>query len=162
MDDTFSTPDLNAEILNWIAVAKGDVMGHPFHGNQYSDGGVGAAKELQGETENLRVGMDRGEDYPSGDNHREFATAHDRLAEVAPTPELRQGHKEAADLHRKAAKLQDISRNTRGYVPSNDGEAIKDKASYDALRASKIATDSTIRSANPPKPSAPVDPNETF
>ena len=35
MDDTFSTPDLNAEILNWIAVAKGDVMGHPFHGNQY-------------------------------------------------------------------------------------------------------------------------------
>lgn len=38
MDGTFSTPDLNAEILNWIAVAKGDVMGHPFHGNQYQTG----------------------------------------------------------------------------------------------------------------------------
>lgn len=38
MDDTFSTPDLDAEILNWIAVAKGDLPGHDFHGNQYTTG----------------------------------------------------------------------------------------------------------------------------
>jgi len=49
MDDTFSTLDLNAEILKWIAVAKGDVMGHPFHGNQHtSASAVGVAESLAG------------------------------------------------------------------------------------------------------------------
>jgi hypothetical protein len=141
------------------AILKGDVLGHEFHGNQHTDGGVGAAKELQSETENLRVGMDRGEDFPSGDNHREFATTHDRLATSAPTPELREGHKEAADLHREAAKLQDISAEHKGYGDSSERA---DEASYDALRASKYATDSTIDSASPPTPPTPVDPNETF
>ena len=28
--------DLNSEILQWVQVAKGDLPGHEFHGNQYS------------------------------------------------------------------------------------------------------------------------------
>lgn len=27
------------EIIKWIAFAKGDLPGHPFHGNQYTEGG---------------------------------------------------------------------------------------------------------------------------
>ena len=140
-------------------VAKGDLPGHEFRGNQYSDGGVGDAKELQRETENFRRGMDRGEDFPNGDNHREFATAHDRLATSAPTPELREGHKEAAELHREAADAQDTSEMHNGFIGSGEKA---DQASIEALRASKYATDDHIDSANPPKPSAPLDPNETF
>jgi len=153
MDSHLSTPDLNAEILNWIAVAKGDLPGHAFHGNQYSDGGVGAAKELQSETEHFRVAMDKGDDFPNADHHREFATAHDLLATSAPTPELRADHKEAADLHREAATLL-------SFIGS-PGEGA-DEASMEALRASKYATDSTIDSASPPTPPTPVDPNRPF
>jgi hypothetical protein len=141
-------------------VTKGDLPGHDFHGNQYSDGGVGAAKELQSETEHFRVGMNKGEDFPSGDNHREFATAHDRLATSAPTPELRAEHEEAADLHREAAYWQDSSEEHNGHGGMVAEEA--DKASIEALRASKYATDSTIDSASPPTPPTPVDPNQPF
>jgi hypothetical protein len=31
--------EILAEILDWIRLAKGDVPGHTFHGNQYSDVG---------------------------------------------------------------------------------------------------------------------------
>lgn len=30
--------DIDAEIINWIELAKGDVVGHAFHGNQWSAG----------------------------------------------------------------------------------------------------------------------------
>jgi len=32
------TDNLDAEIMLWVQVAKGDVDGHPFHGNQYTEG----------------------------------------------------------------------------------------------------------------------------
>ena len=131
--------ETNAEIINWIRFAKGDTPGHEFHGNQYSDGGVGAAKELHSEIGHSLAGMDNVTDYPSADNHREFATAHDRLAASAPTPELREGHKVAANYHRQAADDNDIAERRSGRGSTGDVAA---DASYDALTASnKVLTD---------------------
>ena len=37
------TTDIDAEIYNWVRVAKGDVPGHIFHGNQYQQGTGGGS-----------------------------------------------------------------------------------------------------------------------
>jgi hypothetical protein len=43
--------NLDSEILNWISVAKGDLPGHDFRGNQYTTASaLGAAKELAEKT----------------------------------------------------------------------------------------------------------------
>ena len=37
------TNELDGEILQWLSIAKGDVQGHVFHGNQYASWGGGSA-----------------------------------------------------------------------------------------------------------------------
>ncbi len=132
MTSGFSINELLKSASNY-PVSKGDVLGHEFHGNQYSDGGLGGARALHSDTENFRFGMNKGEQYPGSENHREFAEKHDQLSKEAPTAELRQAHSEAADAHRVAADLHDTAeaQQNRG-----DTQTKADEASYKALNAS--------------------------
>jgi hypothetical protein len=69
--------DLNAEILNWIAFAKGDVVGHEFHGNQYTDGASGIAARTDSLVRN-QAGMSRAE---RAREHETIASQHNTLAD---------------------------------------------------------------------------------
>ena len=57
--------DLNSEILQWVRLAKGDVQGHPFHGNQHvSAQQVADAKQTATSAKHLAIAAREGVENP--------------------------------------------------------------------------------------------------
>ena len=76
------TPDVDAEILAWVLLAKaGDVQGHEFHGNQYSEGQGGAAAGTppprQADPNRNQVSADRYGSTPPADSAQAPKTTQD-------------------------------------------------------------------------------------
>jgi len=79
------------QIEDWVRIAKGDVLGHDFHGNQYAS--VGSAKELASKTESYALNENRFSPEERIKQHEELAAGHAKLVEF---------HKAAADELRKS------------------------------------------------------------
>lgn len=126
--------ETNAEIINWIRFAKGDVSGHPFHGNQYTIDGGGFSREQQ---RTIMVASPRdareGADHLSGQGlvtseqakvmsavHNQLANGHNYRAQdfflTHENPEASQfqnpqeaaigeAHNKADEAHRNASQL---------------------------------------------------------
>jgi len=127
MDDTFSTPDLNAEILNWIAVAKGDLPGHEFRGNQYTTGSaLAAAKDL---AEKMPV------------TNRVDSAAHDDLAKF----HLEQANTLAAEADKFREDASNVFSNENGTPYSDSDKEYAEKTATDyeaaALKHEQAAKD---------------------
>ncbi|NBV35070.1 MAG: hypothetical protein EBR81_15080, partial [Proteobacteria bacterium] len=90
-------------------VQKGDVPGHPFHGNQYTDGTAGMASRAQEAVDNSGT--------------REAAEIHDKLAE---------DHKTAAEDARK--RYNDWG-NPRGNKPEAQARRVAGKAAHSEMEA---------------------------
>jgi len=138
-------------IPNWTTateILKGDLPGHVFHGNQYSQaaGMADSARELH------RVGRNGGEqpgERPLSpqdfvDIHSDYAGEHEGLAGRAATPEAKQAHLDAAAAHDRAAEAW--SRPASVFA----GEALQaTKAASDASTkaAERVAVDQRMQDA---------------
>jgi len=95
----FHPDELNPKLSRY-PVAKGDVAGHPFHGNQYEAGG-GTHWE------------------------RAFALAH-RATEVRQGPAVQGNYKEMADRHIALGnEMNEMARQAQAH-PHQDSQIVKD------------------------------------
>jgi hypothetical protein len=139
--------NIDTEILNWIALAKGDVDGHEFHGNQYATahgvphgadpkGHVARAAELahRGKVNWDEGGVRRSEHIQHADDHAALAKEHEKLAAQAKA----EGNVDGETAHNIAARNHWFSAESHGSV--HDGD--QGTASY-AEKDSKQAAGAT-------------------
>jgi hypothetical protein len=121
--------DILAEIAAWIRVAKGDTPGHPFRGNQFTEG------ELASQAVDL-VGR-----LASGERSRSIGREHDTLSVMHQTLSTRHGdaHDDAAAAHAEAAEMHHLAENGRTTAELRYGKDNAADATTDASRASAIA-----------------------
>jgi hypothetical protein len=127
MDSRFSTDNLNAEILSWVLIAKGDVVGHEFHGNQYT--AAAEAKRLTGLAESFNLNKDRFSDLDKIKQHEQLADGHAALAEQ---------HKAMAEKLR--ASLNDIDTSALDEAIKN----IKNPQSSGSMPTANLASSFTV------------------
>lgn len=91
-------------------MAKGDVPGHEFHGNQYTDGGAAAGK-ADSASERAKNASESANNWPSKREHAQATLAHviardshDAASKVAVSDEVRSHHEAQRDAHGEAAK----------------------------------------------------------
>jgi hypothetical protein len=123
---------LDSEIIKWVQVAKGDVVGHPFHGNQYiltaSEIVANKARELEG------VVSAQGDDINRSAEHDEMKKTHlalsndlARKADEASSPEEKKALLEASQAHRDAyiehLGASDAHKDVAGFVQTYSNDA---------------------------------------
>jgi hypothetical protein len=137
--------NLNSEILNWVQVAKGDVPGHPFHGNQYSENPhspgetafarrMGASWSAQMESAHARdMAQNGGTSAQSAYAHKGAAFEHRIAAQVLTNalerttdPEKRGLLKAAIEAHTEAASLHDFA--TQSHESGSAGPYARDNS----------------------------------
>jgi hypothetical protein len=118
-------------------VAKGDVQGHPFHGNQYTSFGDRA----HGVFSDVMTG--KMDPISAAEQHSQLAKDHSDAAEKARAEgnaQLESLHRNASDLHQRAARsagdFADDSMNDE--YPADETHIYFSDAS-DAARASEAA-----------------------
>jgi hypothetical protein len=109
------------DVSDRIDVLKGDIAGHQFHGNQYSDGG--GSNRSTGETDHSARAL----------RHEGLAAQHEELAQQAKA--AYDAHMRAAALHEKAADLHAQIADMPGGRGSMAAETLAVGASRAAFRA---------------------------
>jgi len=114
------------EIAEWIAFAKGDTPGHPFHGNQYAQVAADHADEHR---EAAAMHMDKANALArAAGAHLQF----DGDAQLAQsTLDKANAHEAAANAHLDAAKAWDGVRQSGDTASANAAQALSTKA-YEA------------------------------
>ena len=146
--------NLNAEIINWIQFAKGDLPGHEFHGNQYTVDGFPAG-------DNQYTVAEGGADMPSA--HMASADAHrtryteivDKLTDrgltnrQASKDPIAEAHYEAIQAHEEAGQAH-LDLETDTEVPEKGLSSAQIKADYltKIANAASNKADSFDRTAN--------------
>ena len=127
--------DFHLEIENWIRLAKGDLPGHPFHGNQWT------AKQLADAVNEVRRLQNDAYNSDSLDGYDDIVDKHAQIAQAHRVLERRaraEGRLSDADVHLSAAFRHDeaAERNLilHGHV-LNDFRGAK-QATEDAVNAS--------------------------
>ena len=172
---------LDAEILLWVRLAKGDAPGHPFRGNQYTV--IGSVSDTTNQKADGLARQVAGTVIPTKNSHMAFARRHEQLAgihralqmqlnEAAKTgatkkarAELRQAadlHKAASVAHSKAASAHALIALPQPTLPVTAEAATK--LSQEAAAASDLADrqtdDGLSQAAIAEKVQAPVrNPN---
>ena len=118
---------IDAEITAWISLAKGDVAGHEFHGNQYSAGARSTAQEYQ-----RAFGSGYKIGGPSGDS-KIVAVSARGLAEYAPLRHFENDYNTAARLH---TDLADAHEKLARALPEGSPQSA---AHYDAMASHNLA-----------------------
>ena len=118
MTSGFHASELLKSVSNY-PVAKGDVVGHPFHGNQYTEGSGGsdwAARRAKVLAEGVHVAG-----VPNAVEHNRLAADHTALAEKL----RREGHDDVANAHDAAARQHNLASaaHARLAVIENRGRA---------------------------------------
>ena len=141
-----------SEIINWINLAKGDFTGHPFRGNQFTQG---AAEKL---ADKLGASMS-----PRGTSgHMEAAADHVRLASYhlekakeftdkgfkAHSPGDMSEHFKVADAHRDAA-FQHMEAAKSHDIASGDDSAFK-QANRDSNNAAEATSKAHVAENSQP------------
>lgn len=127
-----------AEILQWVQFAKGDLPGHPFRGNQYTEGSLSdTSTRLANHVTKNRTNLSPNDAFGIADSHTEHAALHRDAAEqlrnrvemmTSPENLHRDGeatkaqvqatlkkageYSKAADLHEKAAVAHEKAAET--------------------------------------------------
>jgi len=129
--------DINSEITKWIAIAKGDLPGHPFHGNQYREGSGSIA---------IRANERQFSHSGTGNavNHSQIATEHLAFAEKL----RRDGHSDVANAHEDAAHQHNLASasHARLAVIENRGRASSNGPTMSKARSE--AKNATARAAS--------------
>lgn len=142
--------DLNSEIINWVKIAKGDLPGHPFHGNQWT-----SAQEAN---DHLKIANNLHLQHTEDADQSAVATQHDMAAslhrnmanrlrllaqEAADTrqnPITADALRHAAELHMTAYGAHNLA--SFATLDHGIGQESVD-AAYPASRASREATAAT-------------------
>jgi hypothetical protein len=150
---------LDIEIIEWVAFAKGDIIGHLFHGNQHT-GGTGTSTIPRQSDPNRyqsegRYGDDLGAkaqqlaQNPTPEGHQALATAHQAQAD-----QLREEIKSASGEKARALEHAATAHETASLAHKNASEAMTNpvlsgnseylhSASDNAAYISQMATDRT-------------------
>jgi hypothetical protein len=101
-------------------VAKGDVTGHPFHGNQYTEGS-GGSDSLANRAREIHDTVSDWSGTANAVEHNRIAAGHTALAEKL----RRDGRDEAANAHEEAARQHNLASaaHSRLGVIENRGRA---------------------------------------
>ena len=144
--------DLNAQIINWIQFAKGDLPGHEFHGNQYilmASGTVAEkARELEG------VVSAQVDDINRSAEHDEMKKTHYKLSEIlakkadeASSPEEKKALLEASQAHHDAyiehLGASDAHENAAGFVQTYSNDAPDFEEPIDHIEGTSYAADAS-------------------
>lgn len=119
MSNPFSTESLLAG-QGIYAVVKGDVAGHPFHGNQYTEGSLSdtSSRLSQFVTKN-RTNLSPSDAHDIADSHTEHAQMHRDAAEqlrdhvesiTSPENLHRDGEATRAQVQRTLARAKELSK----------------------------------------------------
>jgi hypothetical protein len=122
MASGFDTNELLKSASNY-PLTKGDLPGHAFHGNQYTEGSGGSywAASRANVLAGTRIGV---VGVSNAVEHNKLAADHTALAEKL----RRDGHDEAADAHLAAARAHNTASaaHARVAVIENRGKASSD------------------------------------
>ena len=150
MTNPFSSNELLKSLSNY-PVAKGDVPGHEFHGNQYAsigDAVKNLSDKLDGRTPNGR----RGTPAQMAKAHKAIAEMHTEASRTAPNNSSRIAHEQAAIAHYRAARIQrDPSEHeavASGRVQPTLGRQLATADAIDASRATPEGRTTTMTQAD--------------
>ena len=104
MTSGFSSNELLKSVSNY-PVKKGDLPGHPFHGNQYATIGD-AIKDLSDKFAGRTPSGRRGTSAQMAKAHKAIAEMHTEASKTAPNNSGRIAHEQAAIAHYRAARIQ--------------------------------------------------------
>jgi hypothetical protein len=152
--------DINSEITKWIAIAKGDLPGHPFHGNQYGSasgraealsnvGGRMFVRDAKGPERNTWGGNSTKDFEDIGSGHSQLEADH----RASAASEYASGNMKAGDLHIAAARAHADAgdewrkSNEAGYTHAQRDSGVH-SSTYNAYTKSGDARDATIRAEN--------------
>jgi len=158
--------ELDLEIIEWVAFAKGDFLGHIFHGNQHTMGEGGATATMPRRVDpgryqsSGRFGESLGSkavhvaQNPTPLGHRTLASAHQAAANALREEASKAsgekatllGH--AADSHERAAEAHENAASNYGNRITSGIEGYNQDASTDAAEASQTASERTTDALN--------------
>lgn len=154
MTNPFSTDSLDPIGVNAARILKGDVPGHAFHGNQYTQG----SGELRDRALQTLKDVERGNDAGSASEHSNIAHAHAALAGAMGvraamlTGAKQEAMQKAAQAHIAAmdAHIQASAANAKLATQSIKPASSVSRGKMDALAlAAKTASeDASYASAN--------------
>ena len=166
MSTPFSTGELLKSVSNY-PITKGDVAGHPFHGNQYENAESLANRASDLEKEMEKNGYSNHSPKEFADAHRDLAMKHERLAKSAldriGTPaqsrdgwkstdrdtqlKIAREHLAAAAAHNQAARVHDNAATDGGKLAQKYA-AFNTASAADASRYAELVNDVSLQEPN--------------
>ena len=120
MENRFATENLIKSLSNY-PVAKGDVPGHEFHGNQYASAAEHALSLKHRAMNNTTTAKFTSPEPPSASEARSIAEGHRTIAsQLSGT--AKSAHTRAANLHEGFATLLESGVNPRGATATSASE----------------------------------------